>query len=454
MLKRSPSIPLAERIAGRWLAPSYGQASPGEQRRARLCFWINIICMAAFTFYQITGLRLGFRSWLLTPPLLMEVASLFILRLSTRTTLAARFNVLSLVIGFSFLVAKFGGYTALTLYALPLVPLAACFLLSQREAGFWTLVIGVSAISICQLQLAGTWDYFKYSPGNRIMMTNIMMFVLPLLTWAIASRYEADQARYGRRLNEQNGQLSLALQSKKRLVSVLLHDISNHIYLIQGASDLLNLPGLGPEKVGQINGKISRSAGLMAGIVSMVRDMEAVSTGKMRPELTRVDLEEVVEGLRFVFGDQLQNKELTLISRIEPAARYVLAEPRSLLNQVMSNLLSNAIKFSHPGGRITLRAGAGPEGVRLRLRDQGIGIPPELAGRLFDDHGETTRPGTGGEKGTGFGLPIVRTFMESFGGSITLEPASVKTDPDDGGTEFCLDFRLPGRAEQDLRRAG
>lgn len=116
----------------------------------------------------------------------------------------------------------------------------------------------------------------------------------------------------------------------------------------------------------------------------------------------------------------------------------VLAAPRSLpalidelrLEQVMANLLDNAIKFSPDGGPIDVSLSRRDGGVRLEVRDHGIGIPPAERTRVFERfhqaHGDDHR------FGLGLGLYVIRKIVERHGGRIEIE------GPDDGGTRVVV----------------
>jgi signal transduction histidine kinase len=116
----------------------------------------------------------------------------------------------------------------------------------------------------------------------------------------------------------------------------------------------------------------------------------------------------------------------------------VLAAPDEL-HRLALNLIENAVKHTPPGTHIHARTWVdGGDGV-LSVEDDGPGVPPELAPRVFD---RFVRGGGDGGRGSGLGLSIVRAVAESYGGAVTLETA------DDGiGARFVV--RLPADVEQD-----
>ncbi|MCU0793925.1 MAG: ATP-binding protein, partial [Opitutaceae bacterium] len=98
-----------------------------------------------------------------------------------------------------------------------------------------------------------------------------------------------------------------------------------------------------------------------------------------------------------------------------------------------------AAKFSHPGGRLEI-TGEEHDTIRLHIRDHGIGILAALLPNLFEVTKGASRPGTAGERGTGFGMPLVRKFVHLFEGRIHVESRDESLHPGDSGTVFTIDF--------------
>jgi len=111
----------------------------------------------------------------------------------------------------------------------------------------------------------------------------------------------------------------------------------------------------------------------------------------------------------------------------------VLADP-ALIRQALANVVENAIKFSPRGSAVTIDAEERGGRVVLRVRDRGLGAPPATLARLFE---RFYRAPNAGEGGTGLGLYIARSFVESQGGHIC---ASV---PADGGAGLTVALDLP-----------
>ena len=90
-----------------------------------------------------------------------------------------------------------------------------------------------------------------------------------------------------------------------------------------------------------------------------------------------------------------------------------------LMRHVLGNLVSNAIKYSPAGAPVQLRLEAAPDSLTFLVQDQGIGIPAEDQGRLFE--GFHRARNVGNVQGTGLGLSIVKQCIELHGGTVDFE---------------------------------
>jgi CheY-like chemotaxis protein len=108
---------------------------------------------------------------------------------------------------------------------------------------------------------------------------------------------------------------------------------------------------------------------------------------------------------------------------------------RKRLVQVVANVLTNAAKYTHEGGRILLRAEAQRDDVVLSVTDNGIGMEPELTGRVFEVFAQAARSSDRSMGGLGLGLALVKSLVSLHGGKVT----SFSEGPGQGSTfTVCL----------------
>ena len=244
-------------------------------------------------------------------------------------------------------------------------------------------------------------------------------------------------------LAEKNFSLEKALSENVNLVRILCHDLNNSVFVIDHSSKLLKKFSDDPLKIKKYTHVISRASENLKEMIENVRDAEALKSGKKEIKLASVRLDDIFERAKVIFSARLEQKNLSLTIKFHVEEQVsVLAEKISFSNQVINNLISNAIKFSSSGQEIRIFVESGDEdSVIIRIQDQGIGIPDSIQNVLFSPNVKTSRPGTSGEKGTGFGMPLVKAYMDQFGGQIQVKSRDIESFPENHGTEFILTLR-------------
>jgi two-component system, sensor histidine kinase and response regulator len=241
--------------------------------------------------------------------------------------------------------------------------------------------------------------------------------------------------------------LQKQVAQNESLLQVLCHDMANLIGPVKGTAEA-NL-FMGTVETGSsmelILEKIVRFTNRQVELIQHVREMRQITIGKKDIQLSAVSLGEVMDNVAEVFRQPLDEKNLQLHLPTEPSVRGLLvnAESTSLAYTVLNNLVSNAIKFSYPKNAIEITVNEYPDTVDIAVIDHGMGIPTELVARLFDPAACTSRPGTQSEPGTGFGMPLVRAYVERYRGSITVESIAENDNSDAHGTTVRVTLRKP-----------
>jgi signal transduction histidine kinase len=227
----------------------------------------------------------------------------------------------------------------------------------------------------------------------------------------------------------------LRLSEKQRLVKVLVHDINNPLTVIKSLTQVQARKF--PDDLSWT--KMSRATKHIDDMVQRVKMLEAAESGKVDVARSSVSLRDVLSELQFLFEERAATKGITLNTRFETSDPNpnVEGDGPLLIHSVFSNFVSNAIKFSHADSTIEITCADAPDGeVVVSVKDNGIGMDKQLIAKLFSDNAKTNRSGTGGETGTGFGMPLALSFLNKMGGHI--EVTSVTNDSGQGasGTTF------------------
>ena len=259
-----------------------------------------------------------------------------------------------------------------------------------------------------------------------------------------------------RKINQDLQDAVMAAQSankaKSTFLSSMSHDIRTPMNAIIGFTTLAAANADNAEKVREYLAKILSSGNHLLSLINDVLDMSRIESGRIQLEEQETNLSDVLHDIKTIIGGQIHAKQLDLyMDTMDITDEDVLCD-RTRLNQVMLNLLSNAIKFTPPGGTVSVRirqiSGA-PEGMgryEIRVKDNGIGMSPEFAQRIFEPFERERTSTVSRIQGTGLGMAISKNIIDMMGGTIAVTSEQGK------GTEFviCLTLRLqrPGRAEE------
>lgn len=228
------------------------------------------------------------------------------------------------------------------------------------------------------------------------------------------------------------------LEDNKQLIHILSHDLKNPIGSAQSFLELLEED---PDDLEECLEYIKMALDQGLQIITLVRDFMALKDKNSRLKLKTLNLKRMIDISLSILMNMIRDKQLSVDVDV-PSDILVRVDEVSFINSVMNNLLTNAVKFSFPGARIGIRAETGQEDgretIRLSITDQGIGIPHDLLADLFDIKKSISRSGTQGEMGTGFGMPLVKTFVEAYGGRIDVMSTPQSDDVEDHGTTVVI----------------
>ncbi|OUR95357.1 hypothetical protein A9Q84_16095 [Halobacteriovorax marinus] len=243
-------------------------------------------------------------------------------------------------------------------------------------------------------------------------------------------------------LESLNNELSMAVTNKRSLLRVLAHDLANPLSIINLSTRKIKKM-VHEDAVIDIVNKVIKAETTLSTITKSIIKMESIKSGKIHLILEEVSLEEIINQAKFIFEEQLKEKNIILecdIGILEKS--FIIAEKNSFSNQVMNNLLSNAIKFSNCGSVIKIIAKIENSEVCISIIDEGVGMPEELLKKVFEDNAETSRQGTTGEIGTGFGMPLVKSYIDHYGARIIINSKEQRKNSKDHGTTVELYFKL------------
>ena len=204
---------------------------------------------------------------------------------------------------------------------------------------------------------------------------------------------------------------------KDEFLATLSHELRTPLQAIIGWTHVLHTPALAPEDLKRGVETIERNARLQTQLIEDLLDMSRIVSGKIHLDVEDVDLARVVDAVLDAMRPAAQSKNLTIEARIEARPAPVRGES-ARLQQILWNLVSNAIKFTPEGGGLVVRLSRGDANYRLIVRDDGVGIRPELLADIFERFSQADSSTKRRFGGLGLGLSIARQLAELHGGSL------------------------------------
>ena len=223
-------------------------------------------------------------------------------------------------------------------------------------------------------------------------------------------------ALYGE-LDEKSVQLRAASEAKSRFLANVSHELRAPVTAIIGLGRLLTDSASDPltEEQGRQIELIRGSASDLLTLVNDLLDLAKAEAGRIEPEFSDVDVKAVFGELRGTLRALATRPEVELVVE-DPPPGTLLRTDEVLLARVLRNLLTNALKFTERGSvRLTVDGGV------FTVADTGVGIPPELHERIFEEFYQVPSGVTARGTGTGLGLPYARRLVTILGGTLKLD---------------------------------
>ncbi|MFZ1163571.1 MAG: sensor histidine kinase KdpD [Mycobacterium sp.] len=228
---------------------------------------------------------------------------------------------------------------------------------------------------------------------------------------------------------------------RRLLLSALGHDLRTPLTAAKAAASSLRAEDVwfSPEDTGELLATIEESVDQLTLLVANLLDSSRLAAGVVRPELTEVYLEEVVQRALIGIGGRNTIYGRASIDRVkvEDGGTVALGDA-GLLERVLSNLIDNALHYA-PGSMVRVNAGQVGDRVLINVIDEGPGVSKGAAEQMFQpfqrlgDFDTTT--------GLGLGLSVAKGFVEAMGGTITA------SDTPGGGLTILVDLAAPATAQ-------
>jgi signal transduction histidine kinase/DNA-binding response OmpR family regulator/ligand-binding sensor domain-containing protein len=235
-----------------------------------------------------------------------------------------------------------------------------------------------------------------------------------------------------RRLAQEEAERLRALDTlKSRMYTNITHEFRTPLTVIQGMSEQARryFQQSAISEFDQAIRSVQRNARQLLKLINQMLDLSRLEAGQLQLKLIQDDVISYLQYIVESFHSYAESKQVQLLFESNTDELILDFDPDKLMH-IASNLLSNAIKFSPEGGQVCfLVAVPDDHTLLLKVRDNGIGIPPEHQAHIFDRFYQVDDSSTRSGEGTGIGLSLTKELVELMKGSIHLE-----SEPGQGST--------------------
>lgn len=299
------------------------------------------------------------------------------------------------------------------------VTIMGAFILFMVQIGFIIFTEGQFSIHIILILIS------YLSLGLVIIFVNT--YFKKVLVEAIAKQYESTQ------------QVKLAMESKRKFLAIISHELRTPVNSIIMAAELLKKGKL-DEKNTRYTNIVLSSSEMLTSILNDLLDLIKNENGKLKIDYYKTDIINIATKLSKIFELKASMKNLKVNLHIDDNFPNQMLSDPTRIRQVILNLMSNAVKFTNEGSislflNVTEICGE-MANIEIKVQDTGIGIKEESLKLLFQDFQQLDSSITRKYGGTGLGLAITHSLTELMGGKIEVQSEYGK------GTTFTVKLSL------------
>jgi signal transduction histidine kinase len=294
-------------------------------------------------------------------------------------------------------------------------------------------------------------DYLFLEPRGVIAIRSPQQ-VISLVTYCVSSaviisfgealrRANARVRSHARALELKQRQLQAAQRHKDDFIATLAHELRSPLAAIQQGTIFVQQKYAPVQQAKSALEIIERQTRHMSSLIEDLLDLSRISRGEMRLDRRAVSIADVVRNAAEIAGPSMQRRRH--LFHTEGTDSHVMIDGDQVrLTQVIVNLLNNAARYTPEGGTISVVVSTLPNDVLIAVRDNGIGLQPDMLERVFEMFVQGNGSGEHGQRGLGIGLSLVKQIIALHGGSVTAHSQGLGC-----GSEFVIRLPLTSRAQ-------
>lgn len=223
-------------------------------------------------------------------------------------------------------------------------------------------------------------------------------------------------------LENRNTELEELNKLKNEFMGMAAHDVRNPLASVVACADLVDamIDSAPTEKIRSFVHQISGAAKRINAIITNLLDVNTIDSGERKLNIAPRELNGILDRVVLQNSHKAREKNIEIMS-VMAGANLCASIDENATEQILDNIISNAVKYSPPGKKVYIRLDSDKQHVRVKVRDEGPGIPAEDQAQMYGKFCRLTPKPTAGEPSTGLGLWIVKELTEAMKGTVTCE---------------------------------
>jgi len=234
----------------------------------------------------------------------------------------------------------------------------------------------------------------------------------------VLKKVEAERTDLLQREREARSNAETKNATKDQFLAMLGHELRNPLAPISSAAQLLALGGVDEARIKHATSIIVRQVKHMTYLVDDLLDVSRVTRGLIKLDRDVLDMKHILADALEQVRPSITNMHHHFTTAMPDEDVFVMGDHKRLV-QIFTNLLGNAAKYTPQGGHIALTVQLQNADVVITVKDDGIGMTPELLGRAFELFAQAERTSERSQGGLGLGLALVRSLVVAHGGKVS-----------------------------------
>ena len=224
-------------------------------------------------------------------------------------------------------------------------------------------------------------------------------------------------------LREAKDSAERAYAAKSQFLANMSHELRTPLNAIIGFSEMMQRQLLGPigtEKYLDYIAGIRESGEHLLDLISDILDMSKIEAGKYRLDLEPLNFSKTVRMAIHMMEGRAVESAIKLDTKLPDEDLQINADRRALM-QILLNIISNAVKFTNEGGNVTVEALQREHYLSIKVRDNGVGIPPNKLSSIIRPFEQVSGHYSREHQGSGLGLAITKELVELHNGTLSID---------------------------------